>query len=315
MAVSKERIGEIIEYSIENSEEKACEAYSIPMETFNRYKREYKKYFGENAELFLDLRNRFSKEELQALAKKKSILPEENVSTIDFSGTDIVFGVMGDTHIGSQYTDENFIASAIEEFKKQKCEFVVHAGDVTEGMSGRDGHVFELTHIGYKEQKKAAIELLSRWEKKWFMIAGNHDLWYMKKGDIGADIVEDICSHLKDAVYLGPHEGDIVLNGATIRLWHGEDGSSFAHSYRIQHLLGSFSASEVPDVLLTGHCHKHGYFYERECHALSMGAMQKQSGFMRYKRLPSHTGFCIVRMTVQDGKVVSFAPTFYPYKE
>ena len=310
--ISKDKAFEIVGYSLANGDDATLLAFNIPMETLNRYKREYKKHYGDTAELLMSLKAKFSDDELEQLAKPNAKLPSWKNKIIEFDGEDIIFGAMGDTHIGSQYTDEAQIASAIQEFKKQGCQFMVHVGDVTEGMSGRDGHVYELTHVGYKAQRDAAVNVLKEWDKKAYYIAGNHDLWYMSKGDTGADIVEDICKELPNAVYMGAQEGDINVNGVIVRLWHGGDGSSSTHSYRIQQILGSLDVVNIPDVLLCGHSHKNGYFYDRGCHAATVGCLQHQSGFMRYKRLPAHVGFYIIRMRVKDGKLISFSPTYYP---
>jgi len=310
--ISKEKALEVTEYCLTNGDEATLTAYNIPMETLNRYKREYKKHYGDSASLLMQLKQKYSEKELHELAKPDIIMSSWKNKILEFDGEDIVFGAFGDTHIGSQYTNEMYIKSAIEEFKKQKCQFIVHVGDVTEGMSGRDGHVYELSHIGYKAQKDAAINLLKEWNKKAYYIAGNHDLWYMSKGDTGADIVEDICASLPNAIYMGAQEGDININGVIIRLWHGGDGSSSTHSYRIQQILGSLDVQDIPEILLCGHSHKNGYFYDRGCHALTVGCLQNQSGFMRYKRLPAHVGFYIIRMKVEAGKLITFSPTYYP---
>lgn len=310
--ISKEKLLEIVEHGFSNGEQSALETFGLSKETLNRYMREYRKHYGESGELLIALKKKFTPEELKELAKKDVLVPTYKRNILSFDGDDIIFGAFTDTHIGSNYTEENYISSAIEEFKKQGCQFIVHAGDITEGMSGRDGHVYELSHCGYKAQKEAAINLLKEWDKTAYYISGNHDLWYMQKGDMGADIVADICDALPNSIYLGMHEGDINVNGVTIRLWHGADGSSSTHSYRIQQILGSLDVQNIPDILIAGHSHKNGYFYDRGCHALTAGCLQKQSGFMRYKRLPAHVGFYVIRMKVCDGKLITFSPTYYP---
>jgi predicted phosphodiesterase len=309
--ISKERAIEIVEYALTHGEEATFSAFGISSETYHRYKRAYKQHFGENADLLMKLKSRYTTNELKAIAKGKQ--PElRQETTFDFTGEDIVFGAITDTHIGSKYFNPAYLSTAIQVCKDNNCQFITHSGDVVEGMSGRDGHIYELTEIGYKAQRAKAIELMSEWEGKWYMIAGNHSLWFNQKANMGANIVEDICAALPDAEYLGDHEGDILLNGVNIRLWHGIDGSSSTHSYRIQQVLASLDVHEIPHVLIAGHTHKNGFFYDRGCYALTAGSLQDQSGFMRYKRLPAHVGFYIIRMKIRGGQVVTFSPTFYP---
>ncbi|RPI63109.1 MAG: metallophosphoesterase, partial [Planctomycetaceae bacterium] len=176
----------------------------------------------------------YSDAEIKALLDDKSKHHDTHGKTaVDFSGEWYKFGVLSDLHIGSNYTNEEEIAAAIEDCNREGCEMLLLPGDLTEGMSGRDGHLYELTHKGYAAQRTAAVSLLSAFHGPVKAISGNHDLWYMSKGDAGALIVEDICRMLPDAEYLGEHEGSVYFNGARVDLWHGEDGASYALSYRI----------------------------------------------------------------------------------
>ena len=312
MSTSKDRIAEVVDYSLIHGEEETLNAFNVDKATLDRYKRTYRQHFGENADLLLKIRNRYSSDELKVIANGNADIDRDK-KVITFDGDEIIFGALGDSHIGSRYTDEMFVESALTEFDKQKCQFFTHGGDVTEGMSGRDGHVYELTHIGYKAQKQASIDLFKEWKKPSYFISGNHDLWFMSKANMGADIVSDICAELPNATYLGPHEGDIVVNGTKIRLWHGEDTGSYAISYRLQKLVESFSGGDKPNVLICSHTHKAGYFFERNVQIVTAGSIQKQSAWMRYKRLAAHTGFYVIKMGVKDGSVIWFEPRWYPF--
>jgi predicted phosphodiesterase len=315
MAVSKERIGEIIEYSIENSEEKACETYSIPMETFNRYKREYKKYFGENAELFLKLRSQYTKEELKAISEGGRIIPGfKKAPIISFAGEEVVFGIMSDTHIGSVDTDDSFILKAFDEFAKRNCAFIVHNGDLVEGMMARPGHVYELSHIGFKAQRDKAIELFQQNKLKTYIIGGNHCDSFNTKLGAGIDIVEEVAKEVPGMEYIGKGEGDISINGVVIRSVHGGDsGASYALSYRPQKMIEAWTGGTKPHILTTGHDHKAFYMFYRNCHVVGGGCLQKQTGFMRGKRLAAHVGFWIVRMGIGHADVKWMEPRFYPF--
>lgn len=137
--------------------------------------------------------------------------------------------------------------------------------------------------------------------------------WVNSKSGVGLDVGRDIARDLPNAVYLGIHEGILNVNGTKFMLWHGEDGSSYSTSYRLQKIVEAFNGGEKPNVLITGHTHKQGYFFDRNIHVLSAGSIQMQSDFMRYKRLAAHVGFWIVKGSVRDGEVVKFSPTWYPF--
>lgn len=214
---------------------------------------------------------------------------------------------------GSIYTDPGMWESALKQFKKEKCEFIAHVGDLTEGMSNRPDHIYQLSHIGYAAQKKHAREMLQLWPGKIYVISGNHDRWFIKNA--GADIIEDVTENLPNVEYLGHDEGNISLKGkASLRLWHGEDGNSYAVSYRIQKVVESLTGGEKPNIMLFGHTHKTIYLPERNIHCYSLGSIQKQSKWMRGKRIKADTGFWIIDAYVgRSGGVAKITGTWYPF--
>lgn len=260
------------------------------------------------------LTDRYTEKELRALAVGAMQQVDYTRPIHDFRGETIRIGYMTDMHLGSIYTNPAYIRMAYDEFSRGTgVDFVAISGDVTEGMSHRAGHVYECSHIGYAGQKEHAIEVLSPWkESPIYMIDGNHDRWFIKSA--GAHIVKDICESIPNAEFIGHDEGDIVLNdNATLKLWHGEDGSSYAISYRLQKLIESFTGGEKPSVLFAGHVHKQGYFFVRHVHCISGGAIQSQSKWMRAKRLASHTGFHIVELKLNEKGVASCRVEWFPF--
>lgn len=255
----------------------------------------------------------FTPQELQAIANGGRLMPGyAKVPIINFNGGRIRIGGITDTHIGSKYFNKERLFQAFDEFRKENVDIVAHVGDVTEGMSGRPGHVYELDQIGYDRQRQEAIEVLSNWKGKMYLIDGNHDRWFIKSN--GALIVKDIAAALPNAEFLGHDEGDISLGGkATLKLWHGEDGSSYAVSYRLQKVIESLSGGEKPSVMFFGHTHKSTYLFERNVHCYSMGSIQSQSAWMRGKRIAAHTGFWIVDIWVNKSGVSKTSGTFYPF--
>jgi predicted phosphodiesterase len=314
-SISKDKAIEIIKYVLDHGRAETLKAYALSDETFNRYKREAKKYFGDKIDLILQMNESYSDKELKAIASGGRIVPGfAKAPIVSFEGEEITFGVLSDTHIGSIYTDEQDIITALDEMKKKNVQFIVHPGDITEGMSGRDGHVYELDQIGYRAQRAKAVEILKRWEGPFYAVSGNHDQWFMGKADMGGDIVEDICKELPNGIYLGPQEGDISINGIVIRLFHGGDGASYALSYRLQKVIESWTGGIKPNVLITGHDHKSMYLPNyRNVQAVAGGTMQKQTSFMRGKKLIANVGFWIIKMGVADGQVKWFEPRWYPY--
>lgn len=317
---NKSRIKEIVEFALENGDVKTIEAYNIKESSLERYKREYKKTICNGSIDFKVTNNLqkikeiYSEKELEAIAKGGRIIPGiDKVPIIDFSGERIRFGVISDTHMGSIYFDEQCYDAAIDEFKKEACEFLLHAGDIAEGMSARPGHIYELNQIGYDKQFHYAKSQLEKWEKPWYMIDGNHDRWFIKSN--GAIIGKQLDEALSNVSFIGQDEGDVSLKGeTTIKLWHGDDGGgSYAISYRVQKIIEALPGGEKPGLLITGHDHKAGNFFIRNVHTLLSGAMCRQSKWMRSTKKENHFGFWIVDVWVKDKSIKKISTTFYPF--
>lgn len=314
--VSKNKILEIVSYYLSHSKAEVLEAYSLSEETFNRYLRNYKKDFGESVDILAQLKERFTDQELKELVKGSRKENTIGKASYSFSGEEVTFLAITDTHFGSSYTNEKRLDAIFNEAEKRGCQFMCHVGDVTEGMPNRPNAIYEMSQIGYKAQRDIAVKALKQWTKKSYYIAGNHDEFYNDKIGAGLDIVEDICKELPDAKYLGLESGLITLepSGVTIRLWHGKDsGSSYALSYRPQRIINALTPQQKSSVLLLGHDHKQNYIHYRNIHTVSCGCIQSQSAWMASKGLQAMEGFHIIKMGVKDKEVKWFEPRFYPF--
>ncbi|HAR39061.1 MAG TPA: hypothetical protein DCS09_11095 [Porphyromonadaceae bacterium] len=314
-----ERATEVFLHAASHGKASAKKVFNLTDETFNRYMRSVKEEKGltlpERSSVLEDIAGKYTEAELKAIANGGRIIPGAGkVPIVEFDGTHVKFGCLTDTHIGHQRFSVQRIEQAFEEFRAAGVDFILHSGDVTEGMSHRPGQIYELDQIGFDAQKSEAIRLFGQWtETPIYMIDGNHDRWYIKSN--GALIVKDICEALGNAHFLGHDEGDISIGGkATIKAWHGEDASSYALSYRLQKIIESLSGGEKPNILIAGHVHKMCYIFERNVHAVSVGCMQGQTSWMRGKRLAAHVGFCICDAWVPaTGGVSKFSPMFFPF--
>ena len=296
--------------------EQTAENFNISVESVNRYLREARrrgiKSSGKNG-IIKKLLENYSQKELEAIAHGGRIVPGyEKVPIINFEGQRIRIGAITDTHIGHQRFNPDYLFAAFEEFKKEKIEIMVHSGDVLEGMSNRAGHIYELSHIGYESQKNEAVRLFSQWtDTPVYAISGNHDRWYIKA--VGANAVKDIDNEVKNFKFLGHDEGDISLKGqAVLKLFHGEDSSSYAISYRAQKIIESLHGGEKPNAIIAGHVHKFVDVFERNIHFTSVGSIQKQTKWMRSKRIAAHPGFAIIDYWVNKG-IVKKTLTWYPF--
>lgn len=329
--MSQKRREEAIRLTSQYGVDKTAEMMGITRETVRRYNRAEDSRRGkcqliqngteqaehqpgfENDPVLQRIAELYSPTELKLLAQGGLPMEYKHTPVHDFTGQEIRIGYLTDTHIGSIYTDYSYIREAREIFAQEGVDIVCHVGDVTEGMSHRPGHIYECSELGYDAQKERATELMGEFDFcPGYVIDGNHDRWYIKSN--GAKIVKDMCDQLENWEFLGHDEGDIILGeNVTLRLWHGEDGSSYAISYRLQKILESLSGGDKPDILLTGHVHKFGHFFIRNVHTVSCGCIQKQSKWMRGKKIEAHTGFGIIDVVVNEHGVGRFKNEFFPF--
>lgn len=312
---SRERISEIMGCIKLIGKKRALIAFGLNEETFNRYVRLAKEYGidGKASSLAADIIDKFSPSELRAIVSGSALSPYEATQKYDFTGTQVKIGSITDTHLGSKYSNPFRIEQVFDCFRREKVDIVTHSGDVSEGMSNRPGHVYELTHIGYEAQKALCIKTLSQWtDTDIYLVDGNHDRWFIKA--CGANIVQDVCAAIPNAVYLGHDVGHIRLSkNVRVDLWHGEDGSSYATSYRIQKIVESMPVGDKPQLLLCGHTHKQIMMFERNVHCFSCGSVESQSAWMRSKRLPAHEGFWIITLTIGKAGITRCAGEWFPF--
>lgn len=321
------RSKEIFNYAQKTSYGAAADKFGISRESVKRNCRRYKANLKTNNSVELDIdegivsknallktiEKNYTTKELQSIANGGGLVNDKpETPKVDFKGDHYKFLFFTDPHIGSVYFEEAYLNAALVECEKEKVDAIMIAGDITEGMSNRPGHIYELNDLGYDAQKDSAVKILSKFKKfKTYMCSGNHDRWFIKNS--GANIVKDICKELPNSHYLGHDVGEVVVNGCKIMLWHGEDSSSYATSYRVQKIIESIQGGEKPGVLLCGHTHKQVYLFDRNVHCFSGGCIQKQSAWMRAKRLASHTGFWIIDLTINKGSVLKVNSTWYPF--
>lgn len=319
---SEKRLKEIYDAKQKYGKEKAANILKISENSVLSYCRTYKsKFLNEEKEndfnkqvVLKKISEQYTDKELQAIANGGRILPGiDKVPIVSFSGKTIRIGCISDTHIGHQMFSKERLFQAFDEFKKAGVDFITHSGDVCEGMSNRPGHIYELSQLGYDQQREEAINIFSQWtDSDIYAIDGNHDRWFIKSN--GAYVVKDIERRLPNFKFIGHDEGDISLDGrATLKLWHGEDGNSYALSYRIQKIIESLSGGEKPSILLAGHTHKYVKIFERNITAISVGSIEAQTKWMRGKRISAACGFCILEVTIGEHGVSKISDTWFPF--
>lgn len=241
----------------------------------------------------------------------KEILP--------FSKTHIKFGIISDLHIGHRDYRPDILSHAAKYFKQEKVDFIVNAGDTLEGMSGRDGHIYELSAIGATAQ----LELFEKEFKKLkdFKVYSieadsSHGGWFSSKGNMGLDIGKELSMRAPNYIFLGYDEQDLKLkNGLKLRLRHPGGGTAYALSYKMQKYIDSISGGQKPHIVIQGHFHKSMYMFYRNIHCIDAGTLEAQSPFMRKIGTPAHLGYWIVDAYINKKGVERFKQEFIPFYE
>lgn len=249
-------------------------------------------------------RMNLTEQEIKELFKGlKTPSPHYN-KRINLANKHFKFGYFSDAHMGHKNYRPDVLDHAIRNWNKQGVEFIINSGDTVEGMSGRDGHIYELSYIGASDQLKYASEQLNKIKQPIYSIEADssHGGWFKSKANMGLDIGEELELRVKNYKFLGYDEQDLKLdNGLIIRLRHPGGGSCYAHSHKMQKYVDSLLPEDKPDIVVQGHFHKSCNIFYKGIHGIDAGALQSQSPFMKKKGTPSHVGYGVIEVYYKSG--------------
>jgi len=241
-----------------------------------------------------------TEDEIRMILKSKKPALTKKPHHHHFGRSKAKIGVVSDLHVGSQWFSEKAFDASRRKFNSEKVDAIYVPGDIIEGMSGREGHPYTLTHLGVSAQMDYAVDLLNQYKQPIFFITGNHDEWAKKKGDMGVLVGPEIERRVKDATFLGEYEASVYLApNVRVDLTH-RGNSAYALSYSLQKRINALEGGHKPDIILNGHLHKYLHMFYRNINALECGTLQHQTDFLAMKGSPAHVGFSI--MDVEFGK-------------
>lgn len=256
------------------------------------------------------------KDEVKVEEKRVAIQNQEpEYHNAKWDGCETIrFAIMGDTQIGSKYTQLTHLHNFYDLCEKEGIKDVYHTGDLTDGLKMRIGHEYELYEISADEMRDDVIKNYP--ERKGItthFITGNHDASIYKH--VGYDIGQAISMIRPDMHYLGRDCAVVNLTPkCTLELRHPWDGTAYALSYKMQKMIEAMESDSKPNILAVGHYHKAEYLFYRNVHALQTGCFQGQTPFTRGKGISVHMGGWIVTIRVdENGYIQGFAPELVPY--
>ena len=189
--------------------------------------------------------------------------------------------LLSDTHLCSKYDRVDILRYLYEKAEDKNVNYILHSGDLTEGVSGRPQQLYELKEGSYTGQRDYVIDKYPKSNIPTYLIAGNHDLWWVKQ--CGADICKDISNYRDDIIYLGSDCEDLKIGKLKIRLFHGSGGNAYAKSYKLQKYLDSIPIEERPHILQTGHIHQAFFMKQGKTHCFQTSCLQDLTPYERSK--------------------------------
>lgn len=211
-------------------------------------------------------------------------------------------GLVSDTQICSKYQQMSLLYDAYKDFRNRKVDFVLHAGDLVDGMNMYRGHPNEIFKHGVDEQQDYVAEKYPTSHCRTYVIGGQHDFCFFKQN--GRNILSGICEKRKDLVYRGFFDAKFKVKGLEIGLHHPGGGVAYARSYKLQkyieNLIGfvtSIPKARAPTLIVSGHVHipVHLPLY-MGIDALSMPCFQSQTPYLAEKGLMPVVGYGVAEI-------------------
>lgn len=243
----------------------------------------------------------------------QNLEPKDHI--IDWNGNQIIrFGLIGDTQMGSKYTQISYLDEFYKICTLQGINHIYHTGDITDGLKMRPGHEYELYCTSADELKDDVVKNYPKYNSiTTHFITGNHDASLYKH--IGYDIGQSIANERPDMNYLGRDCAVVHLTpNCTLELRHPWDGTAYAISYKPQKMIEAMESDSKPNILAIGHYHKAEYIFHRNVHCFQTGCFQGQTPFTRGKGISVHLGGWIITIHVdKNGYIQAISPMFIPF--
>jgi len=215
-------------------------------------------------------------------------------------------GLVSDTQLGSKYQQLTLLYDAYAEFRKQKVDFALHAGDVFDGVgvySGQDVEIF--LHDPYGDEQIEYVDKnYPQADFRTYLIGGQHDRVFWKRR--GRNVIEALCKKRKDLVNRGFYKAEFSVKGLRVGLMHPGGGVAYARSYKMQKIIenmvgfiASIPTAKAPVLQLFGHwhipCHLPSYM---GIDAVSLPCFQSQTPYLEQKGLMPVVGYAIAEISL-----------------
>lgn len=263
---------------------------------------------GRNIRIWKEGKNLFAKG--FKVAKEK----REDLNIYRNGLKEITFAVLGDTHLGSEYSAEEELENAYDIITDRGITEVYHGGDLSEGWKSLRHETFlNNKAIGFQEQLEYAVKNYPKREGvTTYFIEGNHDLWVGKEAL--ASFGKTLSMIRPDLKYLGAEFARInITPQVDMTLYHPNDGSSANVFSKLQNFIDR-GGQKVSLINFIFHYHKVGMIQHRGVYGFYGSSFQNQSNWMNINNLTSYVGFWIITLKLNDnGELIRIIPEYISY--
>jgi len=204
---------------------------------------------------------------------KKSEYSQTNVTPINV-GKEFKLAFIGDTHIGSKYARLDFLHKFYDVAKLEGVQYVIHAGDVIDGVGVYPTQTSQLSKFTIDDQVEEVINFYPN-DINTFFICGNHCLKQYQRG-LSIHPGKVISQQRKDMKWIGDFYARLRLGRSNVYIdvVHPTGQPAYAISYKLQKYIEKLPSGNKPNILLWGHFHTAMYMSYRNIHAFQVGCFQ-----------------------------------------
>lgn len=235
----------------------------------------------------------------------------------EMKGTkEVSFGAVSDTQLCSNYQQLTSLESFYEYCYQNGIKDILHAGDLNAGTKIYQGQENDIFCQGADTQRDYCIKKYPKRKGiKTYVIIGNHDEIFMKKG--GYNIVEAICKEREDMIYVDFYEGIVEIDGIKIMLIHGNKGDPMSQSLKIQREIDKAIADKRPHVVILGHHHTSNCLLPNYKGTIGIlaGCFEGQTLLLKSMKVKPHIMGVVVRLTIKNNKIVKKVFEYLEYDE
>jgi len=247
--------------------------------------------------------------------RTKSSCPSNFDASRMFKNGELHFGLVSDTHFGSNRERLDALEMAYDRFANEGINVVFHCGDWTEGVGVYRGQEMDVNLYGQDAQIDHVIkDYPSRRGMKTIGISGNHDLRAYERG--GVDPLVQIARARRDITYIGQYNTDVRLHrGVNMELIHPMGNPAYALSYKAQRDINNRSPDDLPNVLCYGHYHNSYYMHYRGIDFVQVPCFKGAGYFEKRLGLNPTIGAWIIDGKSDGNTIQNFKPDLFTFGE